>query len=511
MIINELLRTNSVKYSNNIAIRDSNSNICYTHQQIAALAQAASYWLLKKGIQRGDRICILSNVCLETIIIFYGAANLGAITVFLDVSIGSEPLRYIINQLEPRLTLSSNQGLKNFQAIGVSAETIIPTFLKEVAPNIAHHQSLKVAELQTQADDPAVIIYTSGSTGHPKGVMISQAALCRSAQLLADFYKWNARDIFLNLGELHMMSGLRNTCLTYLIAGASVLIAQPSHLNSLFSILELIAKYKITILGVAPTFLHHLKLFSNKITNESLKSLKVILSTGSMLDPLLATWIYQHFGIPVLNYYGLTETTGFCAGHNLESFLRDPSGIGIPVGATIDIVNEQDQILGYNEIGEIRISSSNLMLGYYKNSQLTCEVIKNNKFYTGDLAIKKPDNSIILAGRKKHFIKNNLTEMVHFEEVELFIEKYPAVLEAGVCSFKSTFDCERLAAFIVPTKPITTPTVFFNNLKKFLQQCLGKNKVPAEFFLLTKLPRNSAGKLMRKQLEEIFHHESISK
>lgn len=516
MTVSDFLQACTIKFGNKIAIKDVSLNNNYTYNEIRIITKAATYWLQKKEIKKGDRICILSKVCPEAIFLFWAAASLGVITIFLDNATGIEPLKYIIQETKPRLILSHIESLSMFNDAGLTAEDMEQLlFLKSQKSSerfLALNTSIQcIEEDKPTANDPAIIIYTSGSTGNPKGVTLSHASLCRSGKLLSDFFQWNDYDVFLNLGTLHTMSGLRNTCITPFVVGSSIILGDAKQLKSVFTIIELIQKNNVTILGCVPIFLHHLKILGNKLNDKNLKSLKMILSTGSMLDSQLVHWIYQNFSVPVLNYYGLTETTGFCAGQTLTSFLNEPQGIGVPVGATFEIVNENGDVLGDDQPGELIISGPNLMLGYYRQPELTSSVIREGKFYTGDLALRKPDGTIFLVGRKNNMIKNIFSEVVHFEEVEQAIQKHPKILEAGVTSLPSEFSYEKLVALVVPLKPLSCTAVFVNSLKDFLRTQLGANKIPDKIFVVDKLPRTSSGKLMRKELIGLLNALNISK
>lgn len=508
MTIGELVCHAAAKYGEKSAVLSNVESRVLTFDEIGKAVASTSGWLMAKGVKRGDRLCFFSSADPAAMILFWSAACVGAISVPVDPLLGTSSVDYILRHADPKYIFCDSSMVDKCLTATQSGERIIPisscfSSAAEIPRNEYLYDTFS-GECMTTPGDPAVILYTSGSMGHPKGVLLSHGALCRSGALMGDFYQWDSGDVFLNLAELHTMSGLRNSCITPLFAGCAVWKPPGESTRPVFSVVEEIRGGGCTLLGCGPMFIKQLRMFEDRIDSSALRSLRAFLCTGSALDPGLARWAYDHYGIPVLNYYGLTETTGFCAGHSFESFLENTGGIGLPVGASIDIVDENQGLVPGGQAGEIRISGPNLMLGYYREPELTAEVLCERGFLTGDTGFLAADGSIFLAGRKRNFIKTAGTELVHFEEVEMELEQHPMVKEAGVCSFVSGLGEERLAAFVVPTAYISSSMSFFNTLREFTGHRLGHHKVPSLFHIVSELPRNSSGKLRRTELKGVL-------
>lgn len=502
MTIGELVCHAAAKFGEKSAVLSNVESRVLTFDEIGKAVANTSGWLMAKGVKRGDRLCFFPSADPAAMILFWSAASVGAISVPIDPSLGTSSVDYILRHADPKYIFCDSSLVDKCLTATQSGDRIIP--ISSCFSGEAPIPRTFSGECMAAPGDPAVILYTSGSTGHPKGVLLSHGSLCRSGALMADFYQWDSGDVFLNLAELHTMSGLRNSCITPLFAGCAVWKSPNESTRSVFSVVEEIRSGGCTLLGCGPMFIKQLRMFEDRIDSSALRSLRALLCTGSALDPGLARWSYDHYGIPVLNYYGLTETTGFCAGHSFESFLENSGGIGLPVGASIDIVDENQWRVPGGEAGEIRISGPNLMLGYYREPELTAQVLGEQGFLTGDTGFLAADGFIFLVGRKRNFIKTASTELVHFEEVEMELERHPLVKEAGVCGFVSGLGEERLAAFVVPEADISSSMSFFNTLREFVGHRLGHHKVPSVFHIVSELPRNSSGKLRRTELKGVL-------
>lgn len=473
---------------------------------LCSRARAVSLTLEKYRVTPGDRIAILSKEPLECLTAFWGVVLSGAIFVPLNPASGQETLQYILGQSAPSLLFynSAEQNLVDSLCVPADQTTVlVAEELSNEKPS-AECNRLPV-DSSTNPDTPAVILYTSGSTGHPKGVVLSHGALCRSGAAIASHYQWSSDDRFLNLAEFHTMSGLRNSAIVPFISGTLLLQNTTAERESFFKIIESIKGCRATLLGAAPIFVKQLNMFRERIDPDQITTLRAILCTGSLLDPNLVEEIYRHLALPVINYYGLTETAGFCAGYSLTDFIGSKGGIGFAVGSTMTVQNELGEILPCETVGELVISSRNLMLGYYREQELTAASLRNGKFHTGDIGKISQTGEIILVGRKKNFIKNAHTELVYFEEVEMALEQHPQVAEAAVCGTLNRLGSEELVAFIVPRGSIPPRDEFVSGLKSFLQERIGRLKVPQAMHLVESLPRYSTGKLSRPGIERMLH------
>src|SRR5207249_3391349 len=145
----------------------------------------------------------------------------------------------------------------------------------------------------------AVILFTSGTTGIPKGVVLSHGALIRSGQIIDSAYGWRSNDVFLGMGGLHTMSGLRNPCIAALQTGVTVLIPAQRDLRNPMAIMDLCVRYKVTILNAGPAFLAFWSRTSQKTPYFQTHHLRMVMSTGSALHSIHQEEFEKQFGCPV--------------------------------------------------------------------------------------------------------------------------------------------------------------------------------------------------------------------
>ena len=490
-------------YAENTLFYDSSDNKSLKYSEGFELILKASQKLYGLGFKKGDIILSYTPLSRESVILCWASLYNGLVFVPVDYNWPQELLTGVIKETEPRLILTDSERFRNLSGCNSNclilfsgnskSENTSPFF--EWIENSNSISSFKKTEINST--DLAVIQYTSGSTGIPKGVMLSQGALFNAGSLFADFFDWKPEDRFMNLGDLHTGGGLKNTCFVPLHKGTSFVISKEAERNMILLTLELISNLKITYIAVAPTIIRQLNILHTESRKEKLLSLKAIISAGAYLAQDQLQTFYSRYKVPVLNLYGLTETAGLCAGHNLTTFNPDDNSIGPAVGA--QLVIDYDPQSGNGNSGELLVKSDSLMSGYYKRVSETDRVLKNGFFYTGDIVKKREDGCFEILGRKRNIIKNLHSELIYLEEIECALESYPHIKEACSGSFSQYEEDEKIVAMIVlKSDNSLTPEETIADLKKHLLKKLGKNRMPWCYYIEERLPRNTAGKLQRQ-------------
>lgn len=465
----------------------------------------------KNGLKKGDKIIICSKIHTEAILLFWACMQAGIVVVPIGTHLTAATFSYILDQTGAMLCFTNQSFFKEGKYNSENIQTILFDESEEIAGKLYFADWVAEAEEtgNFQEDtishnDGAVILFTSGSTGVPKGVELSHGNLFRSGRLITETFLWETEDRFFALGGLDSMSGLRNATIAPVHAGSGVVIPGESSLSNLFTIAEAMAENKITILGVNPAMLHQLVKHKDKIGSQ-LKTIKTLMCTGNKLSDSLRANFKNSYHLPVLNYYGLTETTGICISQSILDIESGADTIGKPIDCIAQIVDEHGEVVPVGAEGELRIFSENLMQGYFKDKSQTDSVLRDGWFYTLDLAKYTADGNIQLIGRKRDIVKTSTEKLVYLNEIQQFISGLPFVEDSFVCSFQKE-DAEKIAAFIVlkndpPLNELQVKPAIKNEI--LLQ--LGENKMPDQIKFLSELPYNDNGKLLINQLINDLH------
>ena len=340
---------------------------------------------------------------------------------------------------------------------------------------INNSKPVKPGELpKINPDDMAEIIFTSGSLGRAKGVMLSQRNIATNLVSMTSMIEITKADRFLSVLPMHHKYECTCGMLCPLYRGASVHYAR-----SLKTIVDDIQTVKATILlGVPLLFDKMFKRISKTIKDDKVKSkivpplvkatgflqrvgmkdikkkvfkemhekfgghVRIFIAGGAAPDPEVAKGL-RDFGFTFIQGYGLTETAPIVALNRLVAFKDEAAGLPLP-GVELKIA-EPDA----DGVGEVLVKGNNVMIGYYKNEELTRQAFQDGYFKTGDLGYIDSDGFLHIRGRQKNVIIASNGKNVFPEEIEDILNRNPLVLESFVFGEEDSKHTEVIAAQIV--------------------------------------------------------------
>lgn len=458
--------------------------------------------LMKEGIKEGDKVALLLPNWPEYIYSYLALFSIGATVVPLDFMLKNDELESCLNHSESVLLITKLNPAVSLDHIKVNVRSLKKIVLVGETPQgclsfdtLLKKGDLKAPEVPIEDTDKALILYTSGSTGRPKGVLLNYRHLGAAPEAMEFFVDLSGADVKVSALPLSHGGGLvyLQNCVYYGIT----LVLMERFIPLEF--LKNIEKYKATCFHLVPSMYYallHLKEFEKY----DLSSVRWVNVFGAPNSPD-AIRRFKTFcpNAKLLNGWGMTETNAPnivtpMGSDRIESIGRPAPWI------EVKIVDDDGREVPQGEVGEIVMKSWVVMEGYYKDPELTREVIKDGWFHTGDMGRKDAEGMFYIAGRKRDVCKVG-GQLVFPSEVEEVIHKYPGVKEAAVVGVADNLRGEALRAFVV-FKEEARESVTEQDLKQFCRQHLAHFKLPASFVFVPDLPKTRTNKIDKVLLKQ---------
>lgn len=357
---------------------------------------------------------------------------------------------------------------------------------------------------RTPGDEQRAAAYlpTSGSTGTPRIVVLGAAALRRSAGLAVEQFHWQPGERLLNLAPPHTMSGLRNALIAAPLAGMTWIAAPETGQLPLFELLERLQRWRPQRLVAAPLLIRQINLAGARMPADALAGLRAVYCTGTDLDPEEVQRFHRRFGVPVVNYYGLTESVGLCLSQDLPDWTPDDRSLGRAVGCELRLLGDDGQPAAQGQPGELQVRQPWSMSGYLDDPQATAECFDGPWLRTGDLARQDDQGRVLLVGRISQFIKTAATERIHPRSLEALLLQHPAIDDAAACGLRRPGGGEWIALALVAAAGAAPPSDA--EIADWVQQHLGPASRPGRIEWVAAVPRGAHGKILRTTLQELF-------
>jgi malonyl-CoA/methylmalonyl-CoA synthetase len=421
------------------------------------------------GLRAGDRILMSMPSSAELVVAHVAALRLGLVVVPANPGYRERELCHIARDAGPRAALVASGEARAW------LRALDPAILLEVPPDDSP------APLdQAEPTDPALLVYTSGTTGEPKGALHSHASLLASAEAVRVAWRWKPEDRLVLALPLFHVHGLCVGLFGTLLAGASLLL-QPSF--EVDAVLEAAASGATLLFGV-PTMYARLAA-SPRLAD--LGHLRLCVSGSAPLAAALFDKIAAGSGQRIVERYGMSETLMNIS--NPVDGERRPGSVGLPLpGVEVELAPD----------GEILLRGPNLFSGYWKNDAATAAAFtEGGWFRSGDLGQRTADGYYSIVGRVRELIISGGFN-VHPREVEEVLLAHPQVAEAAVTGTPSEEWGEVVTAYVVarPGQLVDAAALI-----AFAAARLATYKRPRAVHLVTGLPRNALGKVIRAALK----------
>jgi long-chain acyl-CoA synthetase len=510
MNVGELVRRCAMWFSDRVALVHGDRSL--TYRELNERINRLSHALLSLGLQKGDRVSILSKNRPQILEGVYACYKAGLVTVPLNARLAIPELVYMLNNSESSALILGEEFVESID----HARTEFPCVRHCIAmsqPRSSMHDYetlLKNApssepEVDVDLDDLASLNYTSGTTGTLKAAMLThRSRICMAEkQLLIPGINVDRTSVICHVGPI--THGGYTMVLPFLLRGGRSLIFPGFEVDLLLRTIE---KERVTHLLLVPTMIN-MMLNHPDISNYDLSSLRTIFYSASPMPVERIKQALQVFGPVLIQGYGCTESSALITylpkeDHVFEGDskrLRRLASCGVPVMACdVRVVNENGQDVKPGEVGEIIERGDDTMIGYWRDPERTAETLKNGWLYTRDMATVDEDGYIYIVDRKADMIISGGYN-IYPSEVEEVLYRHPAVYEASVISVPDDLWGESVKAIVVLKEGMKVTE------EELIQHCknyLSSYKKPKSVDFVSDLPKNPYGKVLRRKLREKY-------
>ncbi|WP_133510504.1 long-chain-fatty-acid--CoA ligase [Candidatus Thiosymbion oneisti] len=456
--------------------------------------------LAGRGVEPGDRIGLYCPNTPEFVAAYLGILKAGATVVPINLMLNPKEIVFIL----------SDAGAKGFcyhQALAEVAQQargLAPELGLSIRIGNGDGTDPSLDELMATPGRPptlrldadrhlAVILYTSGTTGRPKGAMLSHTNLrVNTASIRQALHLEPGRDRVLVVLPLFHAFAATVGMLTPLLHGlGSVIVGQfdPK------SVSAAIAEYGATIFLGVPSMYNLLLRLEDQARNQW-ASVRFCVSGGAAMPQALMASFEERFDIPILEGDGPTECAPVTCVNPLAG-PRKPGSVGLPIpGVEMRVAGPDGVWLADSEHGEVCVRGANVMQGYWGLEAQTRESFFGDWFRTGDLGYRDADGYFFLVDRIKDLIISNGMN-VYPRMIEEVLYRYPDIAEAAVVGEPHRLHGEIPVAFVVPKPGARLDPA---RLRDWCKEHLGRHEIPRRLELREDLPRNAAGKILKREL-----------
>ncbi|WP_298738283.1 AMP-binding protein [uncultured Psychrobacter sp.] len=515
----------------------SNMGVSYSYAQIDSMSLQIAAWIQNLGLAKGSVIAIMMPNVHQYLPIVIGVIRAGMVTTLINPLYSPRELKHqlidsdakaifilepfcntlekIVDETLIRTVVVSKIGDMLGAAKGMVID-IAAKYLKKAVPSyqltsnasysvISYKALLKQAKIlpytrpDISPDDLLMLQYTGGTTGVAKGILINNKNVVTATYQYVEWFK----PVYAGMADNVQMNTIIALPLYHIyaficsIVGLTVgqhltLVTNPRDIDSFIKIL---AKRPFHLLPGVNT------LFQAFVSHPDFRKLdfsecKLTVVGGMAATPETAKRWLEITGLPILEGWGMSETLGVGTANPFDG-TEYTGNVGLPLpGVDISIRNDEDEVLGLNEVGEMCIKGDNVITTYHN--------IDNAKFFTadgflktGDIASMNEQGSIKIYDRKKDMIIVSGFN-VYPNEVENVIETHPKVAECSVVGIADKSQGQSVKAYIVKADE----SLIAEDIKMLCKENLAGYKCPRHIEFIDELPKSTVGKILRHELRK---------
>ncbi len=458
------------------------------------------------GLDEGQPVAIAMPNCVEFFLAYWAVMRAGGVVAAVNCRLGEEEMTHCLGDTRARILITHGRVERGVEAGLRDADDIQRIIVAEpeiersanFANLIQREAPADFREADPRGEDLAVIAYTSGTTGKPKGAMMRHTDLLFNVKNCLVAHSFRHEDIHMLALPMFHCTALYSLLPSAAYLGSTLAIAPRPDRSELVELIE--SAGVTTFLG--PPTLFAMLAQGEDLSESDTSSLRLIAYAGSPMHPDTIVRLRELLPhVALRNFFGLTETTSVTHVLPGEDALSHADSVGKPLPEVRAIVADEDgEQLPAGETGELLIHRDNVIPGYWGQPNRLAENIRGSWFHTGDLAHYDEDGYLYVHGREKDVIIVG-GENVVAGEVEDVIMRVEGVRETAVVGVEATGIRSYLGELVKAVVVVEDGAdVGEREIKRACTQALASYQVPQEIESRDELPRNPAGKVLKREL-----------
>lgn len=511
------LSDSAFRFPDKTALVEAGTGREVSYHELLMQVDRAADMFYEHGIRKGDRVAIVHRNAIDTVVANFGLYKLGAISIPVNFMVTKqEEIRFILNNSGAKAVVTQAEFIRHYiKALPDTPEVkfifttdeipasaagtpCVQKFWDEVEQSVPHEET---SFAQAELDDLAFILYTSGTTGLPKGAMLTHGNLASNVISCAQIFKVTDEDCFLCL--LPMFHSFAWTACVVIPLYLNLKVVIVANVMPASKWLGAMGSEKVTIILAVPQIYAVLSKEAKGLKRLYLrfwpfKNVRFAVSGAAPLTQEIKDRFEEKIGVPVLEGYGLTETSPVLSVNTEELQKIKSVGPAIPAVSTI-VLDDDGNELPRNKEGELCVKGPNVFKGYWGNETATKEAFtEDGWFKTGDIVEIDDDGFIFIKDRKKDMIIIKGLK-VFSAQVEAVICEHPAIEECAVIGVPDGRGGEFVKLYAVKKEGAEISPAEF---RKFLKTHLDNYKRPRDFEFVESLPKNALRKVLKRELRK---------
>jgi malonyl-CoA/methylmalonyl-CoA synthetase len=461
----------------------------WTYGELDAKARRCAARLRQLGVAPGDRVAIATAEKLPFLAAHLGTLYASGVSFPLNPRFTADELRYFLQDSGARVVVAGSDVHPVVDGLRPDLPGV-RSLLRDAEAWESPEGVIAEPAIDRQAG--CLMLYSSGTTGRPKGVLHSHANLASSVRAIQACWRFTPEDILVNVLPLFHIHGLSFAAHLSLLTGGCMLLDDAFHPRRTLDVIG-----RGTVFMAIPTFYYtFLERSEFRDIARGWANVRLFTCGSAPIRPEVLPELESILGRPVINRYGMTEA------HIITSLPLDgpwPLGsVGLPLeGVEVRVVREDGTPAGTGEVGSVQLRGPNLFREYWRKPDATREAFASGWFDTGDLGTRDDRDFLSLAGRKHDLIITNGFN-VYPQVVERVINECPGVRESAVIGVPDKKRGERVVAAVARSDAGLSE----RTLRTYLAERLVDYQRPADIVFVPSLPRNSMGKVLRRELRD---------